>query len=103
MRKPGRPRSPRPPDLCPNCGAAVPANARACPECGADEQTGWSAQAGAQRADIPDDEFDYNEFLQEEFGEENRTRPRGIHWFWWLVALGLVAGFVYWSFLGRLF
>lgn len=30
---------------CQHCGAMVPAGAAACPECGADEQTGWSPQA----------------------------------------------------------
>ena len=34
-----------PPDYCPNCGTAVPAQAVACPECGADEDTGWSDDA----------------------------------------------------------
>ncbi len=33
------------PFLCPNCGAMVPANAKACPECGSDEETGWSEAA----------------------------------------------------------
>ena len=36
------------PEVCPNCEAEVPAGARACPECGADESTGWSP--GAQHA-----------------------------------------------------
>ncbi len=30
---------------CPNCGADVPAKARACPVCGSDEDTGWSEAA----------------------------------------------------------
>ena len=30
---------------CPVCQATVPAGARACPECGADEHTGWNEQA----------------------------------------------------------
>jgi hypothetical protein len=30
---------------CPNCGAAVPLKAKACPECGSDEETGWSEAA----------------------------------------------------------
>ncbi|MCP4373978.1 MAG: zinc-ribbon domain-containing protein, partial [Deltaproteobacteria bacterium] len=29
---------------CPNCGAEVPSKARACPECGSDENTGWSEE-----------------------------------------------------------
>ena len=28
--------------ICPFCGAQVPQGALACPECGSDEQTGWS-------------------------------------------------------------
>ncbi len=27
---------------CPNCGAEVPIKARSCPDCGSDENTGWS-------------------------------------------------------------
>jgi hypothetical protein len=76
------------------CGADVPRKARACPGCGADERTGWSERAEAQRLGLPDDEFDYDEFVREEFGEPGRARrpapPRGISWFWWLVAVGLV-------------
>lgn len=34
------------PFLCPNCGARVPARAKACPECGSDQETGWSEAAG---------------------------------------------------------
>ena len=30
---------------CPICGADVPIKARACPECGSDEKTGWSEAA----------------------------------------------------------
>jgi predicted nucleic acid-binding Zn ribbon protein len=85
-----------PPEICPNCGAEVPARAKACPECGADEQTGWSEKAQAQRLDLPDDEFDYDEFVKEEFGSENKIRPRGIRWLWWIVALVLVAVMLHW-------
>lgn len=31
--------------VCPNCYAEVPWDAAACPECGADENTGWSEDA----------------------------------------------------------
>ncbi len=27
---------------CPNCGSEVPIKARSCPDCGSDENTGWS-------------------------------------------------------------
>jgi zinc-ribbon domain len=81
-----------PPDYCPSCGAAVPSHARACPECGADEQTGWSDRAHADRLGIPDEDFDYDDYVQEEFGGKSNApiKPHGITWLWWVVALGLV-------------
>jgi uncharacterized membrane protein YvbJ len=77
------------PDVCPNCGAEVPPNAKACPECGSDETTGWSEKASADNLGLPDEEFDYEEFVKDEFG--GATKPRGIGWFWWVVVLILVA------------
>ena len=90
-----------PPEICPHCGAEVPRNARACPECGSDEETGWSDNAQSQRLGLPDEEFDYNEFVKEEFGSGSRRpeiRPRGIGWFWWSVAVMLLAVFAWFLF-----
>jgi uncharacterized membrane protein YvbJ len=81
------------PETCPNCGADVPPKARACPECGADEQTGWSEAARTDGLDLPDENFDYNDFVKREFGEKSPL-PRGIRWFWWVVALGVVILFL---------
>ena len=80
------------PEYCPQCGAEVPPNARACPECGSDETTGWSEKASGQRLDLPDNEFDYDEFVKEEFGEQSSpaVRPRGISWFWWAAGIVLL-------------
>jgi uncharacterized membrane protein YvbJ len=76
------------PETCPNCGADVPRNAKACPACGADEETGWSDSAYAGNLGIPEEKFDYENFVKEEFGGEKK--PRGISWLWWVTALGLV-------------
>lgn len=86
-----------PPEVCPNCGTMVPPKARACPECGADEQTGWSDEAHAQRLGLPDEQFDYDEFVKEEFGgkQESRVRPQGISWIWWVAAVLLLLAFLY--------
>jgi hypothetical protein len=85
-----------PPENCPNCGADVPRNARACPECGADEDTGWSEAARTDGLDLPDENFDYDDFVQREF-EGKRAVPRGVPWFWWIVALLLALAFLaYW-------
>ena len=83
---------PRPPETCPNCGADVPRNAKACPGCGAGENTGWAEDAQqATTADLglPDEDFDYDEFAKREFGQSS-TKPRGLHWVWWLVGIALL-------------
>jgi hypothetical protein len=67
-------------------------NAGACPECGSDEATGWSDRAHASRLGLPDEEFNYAEFIEEEFGKtrENPVKPISIQWLWWVVALVLL-------------
>ncbi|MGA9451172.1 MAG: zinc-ribbon domain-containing protein [Verrucomicrobiia bacterium] len=89
-----------PPEICPNCGAEVPPDAKACPECGSDEQTGWSEKAHADNLGLPDEEFDYDKFVKEEFGPTpSRTKPRGISWLWWIIALviAIVVSFAFLS------
>lgn len=87
-----------PPEICPNCGASVPRNAKACPECGADEHTGWSEEARNAGLDLPDEDFDYQDFVQREFGK-GKPVPHGLHWFWWLVAVLVLIAFV-WFWIG---
>jgi hypothetical protein len=82
------------PEVCPNCGAEVPPDAKACPECGSDERTGWSEAAHASRLGLPDENFDHDEFVKAEFGPEP-VRPRGIGWFWWVVAVLVAAGMLF--------
>jgi len=82
-----------PQEVCPNCGEILPSSAKACPECGSDENTGWSETAGADRLGLPDGNFDYDEFVKEEF-TPSLAKPRGIHWLWWLTALILIALFL---------
>ncbi len=79
-------------DCCPHCGAELPENAKVCPQCGSDEQTGWSEAARTDGLNLPEQEFDYQEYVEREFGK--RHVPFGLHWFWWLIALGLLIGFV---------
>lgn len=83
---------PSPPETCPNCGAEVPCNARACPGCGADENSGWGEDAQqATTADLglPDQDFDYDEFVQREFARPS-PKPQGLHWVWWLTGILLL-------------
>ncbi len=85
-----------PPEICPNCGVEVPRAATACPECGADDQTGWSENAQSQRLGLPDEEFNYDEFVKQEFGSGKTIRPHGISWLWWLTAIMLLAALLIW-------
>ena len=50
--------------------AEVPPGAKACPECGSDEKTGWSEAAHYDNLDLPDENFDYEDFVKREFGGE---------------------------------
>ena len=74
------------PETCPNCGAEVPPGAKVCPECGSDDQTGWSDQARNDALNLPEEHFDHEDFVQREFGGK-KPIPRGMHWFWWVMAV----------------
>ena len=87
-----------PPDACPNCGAEVPHKAKACPECGADEDTGWSVEAQSDSLGLPDDSFDYDEYVERELGDA-KARPRGIGPLWWVTAVVLLVAWVVWTFM----
>jgi hypothetical protein len=77
------------PEICPVCGEDVPRNALACPECGADHNSGWREDADATDAlGGTADDFDYDDFVQEEFG--NAAKPRGIKTIWWISAIVLL-------------
>jgi hypothetical protein len=38
---------------------------------------------------LPEDDFDYKAFVEQEFGPKRRL-ARGIHWFWWCVAVAVL-------------
>lgn len=78
-----------PPDVCPQCGAIIPERAKACPDCGSDENTGWSEDAQCDRLGLPGEDFNYERFVEEEFGEKRKRG--GPHWIWVVVAAGLAA------------
>ena len=93
----GRPCLDRPvsmaPETCPNCGAEVPPDAVACPECGADDETGWNDRAQTQRLGISDpDDFSAEEYLRNEV-DTPVDRPRSL--FWWAVAVAVLIGFAW--------
>ena len=81
------------PDVCPVCGEDVPPGSLACPECGADHNSGWRKDADAYDAvDLPDQDFNYDEFIREEFG--SAPKPAGVKTIWWITAIVLTVLFV---------
>jgi hypothetical protein len=77
-----------PPAECANCGAAIPRNAKACPECGADERTGWRETSVYDNVDLPESAWSEDE--QSETGRRT-LRVNGVPWYWWCVGAVLVA------------
>ena len=89
------------PFICPNCGAEVPAKASACPECGADEKTGWSDDTIYDGTGIEDpDEFKYEDWKRREV-EGRWTRRTSKQWFWWVVGV-LIVALLIWLVVSRL-
>jgi hypothetical protein len=78
------------PESCPVCGEEVPTGALACPECGADERSGWRENE-VDGVDLPDDQLNYDEFVKKEFGPE--VKPEGIAWLWWAAAVAALLAF----------
>ncbi|CAM2810617.1 zinc ribbon domain-containing protein [Rariglobus hedericola] len=73
-------RSTPPPDECANCGESIPRNARACPECGADERTGWRETSIYDDLDLPD----------EHDSTDAAKARRPVNIFWILVGVGML-------------
>ncbi len=80
---------PKAPEVCPVCGEDVPPRALACPECGADHNSGWREDAETYSGlDLPDKDFNYDQFVREEFGSS--LKPAGIKMIWWITAVLII-------------
>ena len=84
------------PFYCGVCGKKLPSKTLACPGCGADEQTGLRGEtsetdAGSELGILDEEAFDYEQFLEEEFGENSSGRPkRHLHPIWWIAGIVLL-------------
>ena len=88
--------------LCPGCDKEVAVGSRACPHChpprkprkktkataGAVKRS-WQQDKSADGLDLPDQDFDYDDFVAREFGGKPHRRI-GIPWYWWATALVLL-------------
>lgn len=94
--------------LCPGCGDEVPIGPRGCPKCTRPPKRrrkaprpSWKQDGHLDGLDLPNEDFDYDEFVAREFGIKPHRRI-GIAWYWWLTALVLlvliIAGYLNHSF-----
>jgi predicted nucleic acid-binding Zn ribbon protein len=67
-----------PPEECGNCGAAIPRSARACPECGADERTGWRDASIYDGLDLPGESADEDQAA----GRRAQRATGALAWYW---------------------
>jgi hypothetical protein len=75
--------------ICPVCGTEVPAKAKACPECGSDENTGWSHNTIYDGTGIEDlDDFDYKNWHRREVASGSNNS------WWWLAGTLVLAAVV---------
>lgn len=82
----------KPPGDCPICGDFVPKGLVSCPGCGSCAKSGWNEDAGYDGLDLPDapEDFDYDDFVEREFGSRKKSAHLGGNLWWW-VALILLA------------
>ena len=75
------------------CGADLDPKARACPECGSDESTGWSKAAEEDPLGLETEEFNYKRYIEEEL--EGKVPPSPAPWVKWVVWF-LIIVFIAW-------
>jgi hypothetical protein len=46
--------------------------------------------------DLPEDDFDYDDFVKQEFG--SHAKPAGLKTIWWIVGIALIVAFVWYFF-----
>jgi hypothetical protein len=79
----------RPPDECANCGARIPRGAKSCPECGADERTGWRERSVYDDLDLPDEAYTDDAAASPGRPPPDR-RVNGIAWYWWCIGVAVL-------------
>lgn len=95
--------------LCPECGAEVPVGSKGCQACGprkvaqkmrrkkakaARKKRSWEQDSMYDGVDFPDEDFDYEDYVEREFGGKPH-RQIGIAWYWWVTAVVLLAAMIW--------
>ena len=76
-----------PPAECANCGASIARHAKACPECGADERTGWRETSVYDNLDLPESAWSGDDDAEK---KSQTARVNGAPWYWWSVGAVLL-------------
>ena len=77
---------------CPVCGADVPRRAKACPDCGACEKSGWSQDQYLDGLSLPGEGFERREYHARELGYGSKKTP--MQRFWLIVTLVIIVAFL---------
>jgi hypothetical protein len=92
---------------CPGCSRDVPISRTGCPHCRPakparkkSEKRSWQQDRTYDGLDLPDEDFDYDDFVEREFGRKPH-RKIGVRWYWWCLGLGLVLLWLWWAAFGR--
>lgn len=98
---------------CPSCGQEVRVGST-CPGCSTKRkparqkpkaariQRSWQQDPSHDGLDLPDEDFDYDEFVAREFHGAPHRRL-GVKWYWWAIGVGVLILFslgairVYWG------
>jgi predicted Abi (CAAX) family protease len=82
--------------VCPSCGSTARVG-KPCPGCmkkvKKPKRRSWEEDGPQDGLDLPDDDFDYDDFVAREFGKIPH-RQTGLKWYWWLLAVALLAGMI---------
>jgi hypothetical protein len=86
--------------LCPFCDAEVQVG-KPCPGCAKKKpakskpaKKPWEQDASTDGLNLPDEDFDYNDFIAREFGKAPH-RKTGLKWYWWALAIVVLIGMLY--------
>lgn len=84
--------------VCPYCGSEVRVG-DSCAGCRKKvrdrklAKKSWEQDASADGLDLPDGDFDYDEFVGREFGKVPH-RATGLRWYWWLLAVAVLGAMI---------
>jgi hypothetical protein len=83
--------------VCPFCGCEVRVG-KPCPGCAKKvKKSGkkpWEQDESKDGLDLPDGDFNYEDFIAREFGKASH-RVLGLKWYWWVLAVALLLAMIW--------